>query len=91
MTMKVNLMVDYEDQVDWLQDNIILENVEIHEGSSHVVFLAELEGLVYDATRTMHNPPSRHIQIMGYAPSDSDVVVKKGLNYWTSPDNIFAN
>ena len=91
MAMKVNLMVDYEDQADWLQDNILLENVEIHEGTSHVVFLAELEGLVYDATRSMKNPPSNKIQIMGYAPSDSDVTVKRGVNFWTSPDNIWSN
>ena len=91
MTMKVNLMVDYEDQADWLQDSVLIENVEIHEGTSHVVFLAELEGLVYDATRERYDPPSNKIQIMGYAPSDSDVVVKKGVNFWTSPDNIWSN
>ena len=91
MTMKVNLTVDYEDQADWLQDSVLIENVEIKGDTSHLVFLAELEGLVYDATRERYDPPSRHIQIMGYAPSDSDVVVKKGLNYWTSPDNIWSN
>ena len=91
MTMKVNLMVDYEDQKDWLQDSVLIENVEIRPGTSHVVFLAELEGLVYDATRERYDPPSNKIQIMGYAPSDSDVTVKRGVNFWTSPDNIFAN
>ena len=91
MTMKVNLMVDYEDKADWLQDSVLIENVEIKGDTSHMVFLAELEGLVYDATRSMYSPPSNKIEIMGYAPSDSDVVVKKGVNFWTSPDNIFAN
>ena len=89
--MKVNLRVDYEDQADWLQDSVIIENVEITGDTSHLVFLAELKGLVYDATRSMNSPPSNKIEIMGYAPSDSDVVVKKGLNYWTSPDNIWSN
>ena len=91
MATKVNLTVDFEDQADWLQDSVVIENVEITGDISHLVFLAELKGLVYDATRSMKNPPSNKIQIMGYAPSDSDVVVKKGLNYWTSPDNIFAD
>ena len=91
MVMKVNLRVDYEDQADWLQDSVIIENVEITGDTSHLVFLAELKGLVYDATRSMKNPPSNKIQIMGYAPSDSNVVVKKGLNFWTSPDNIWSN
>jgi len=91
MTMKVNLTVDYEDQADWLQDSVVIENVEIKGDISHLVFLAELKGLVYDATRSMYSPPSNKIEIMGYAPSDSDVVVKKGLNFWTSPDNIWSN
>ena len=90
MAMKVNLMVDYEDQADWLQDSVLIENVEIRPNMSQVVFLAELEGLVYDATRQMHNPPSNKLRIVGYAPSDSDVTVKKGLNFWTHDDNIFA-
>ena len=89
--MKVNLRVDYEDQADWLQDSVIIENVEITGDTSHLVFLAELKGFVYDATRSMYSPPSNKIEIMGYAPSDSDVVVKKGLNFWTSPDNIWSN
>ena len=88
--MTVNLTVDYEDQKDWLQDSVLIENVEITGDTSHLVFLAELEGLVYDATRIMVNPPSNKIRIVGYAPSDSTVTVKKGLNFWTSPDNIFA-
>ena len=91
MAMKVNLTVDYEDQADWLQDSVVIENVEITGDTSHLVFLAELKGLVYDATRSMYSPPSNKIEIMGYAPSDSDVVVKKGLNFWTSPDNIWSN
>ena len=90
MAMKVNLMVDYEDQTDWLQDSVLIENVEISGEGSHMVFLAELEGLVYDATRERYDPPSKHIEIMGYAPADSDVTVKRGVNFWTSPDNIFA-
>ena len=89
--MTVNLRVDYEDQADWLQDSVVIENVEITGDTSHLVFLAELEGLVYDATRERYDPPSNKIQIMGYAPSDSNVVVKKGLNFWTSPDNIWSN
>ena len=88
--MKQNLVIDYEDQADWLQDSVVIENVEIRPNMSHVVFLAELEGLVYDATRQMHNPPSNKLRIVGYAPSDSDVTVKKGLNFWTHEDNIFA-
>ena len=91
MAMKVNLMVDYEDQADWLQDSVLIENVEIRPGTSHVVFLAELEGLVYDETRERYDPPSNKIRIVGYAPADSTVTVKKGLNFWTHPDNIFAN
>ena len=91
MTMKVNLTVDYEDQADWLQDSVVIENVEIKGDTSHLVFLAELKGLVYDATRSMYSPPSNKIEIMGYAPSDSDVVVKKGVNFWTSPENIWSN
>ena len=87
--IKQDLVVDYEDQADWLQDSVVIENVEISGDTSHLVFLAELKGLVYDATREMHTPPSRHIEIMGYAPADSDVTVKRGVNFWTSPDNIF--
>ena len=90
MTMKVNLMVDYEDQADWLQDSVLIENVEITGDTSHLVFLAELEGLVYDATRERYDPPSNKLRIMGYAPADSNVVVKEGVNFWTSDENIFA-
>ena len=88
--MKQDLVVDYEDRADWLQDSVVIENVEISGDKSHLVFLAELEGLVYDATRERYNPPSNKLRIMGYAPADSDVTVKKGLNFWTDPDNIFA-
>ena len=90
MAVKVNLMVDYEDQKDWLQDSVLIENVEISGEGSHMVFLAELEGLVYDATRERYDPPSNKLRIVGYAPADSDVTVKKGLNFWTHEDNIFA-
>ena len=90
MTVKQNLVVDYEDKADWLQDSVVIENVEISGDKSHLVFLAELEGLVYDATRERYDPPSNKLRIVGYAPADSDVTVKKGLNFWTHEDNIFA-
>ena len=89
--MKQDLVVDYEDRADWLQDSVVIENVEISGDKSHLVFLAELEGLVYDATRERYDPPSNKLRIVGYAPADSDVTVKKGLNFWTHEDNIFAN
>ena len=85
----MNLLVDYEDQVDWLQDSIVIENVDLNQ--DHYNLIVELEQSVYDATRLMHNPPSSHIQIMGFSPADSDVVVKAGVNYWHSDENIFAN
>ena len=50
----------------------------------------QLEQAVYDATRSMFNAPSSHIKIMGFGPADSDVVVKHGVNFWTSEENIFA-
>ena len=89
MANHVNLRVDYEDQVDWLQDSIVIENVEL--GQDHYNLIVELEQAVYDNTRSMYNPPSSHIQIMGYSPADSDVVVKQGVNYWHSDEDIFAN
>ena len=85
----MNLLVDYEDRVDWLQDSIVIENVDLNQ--DHYNLIVELEQSVYDATRLMHNPPSSHIQIMGFSPADSDVVVKAGVNYWHSDENIFAN
>ena len=88
MADRINLVVDYEDQVDWLQDSIVIENVIM--GQDHVQLIQELEQAVYDNTRSMYNPPSSHIQIMGYGPADSDVVVKRGVNYWHSDENIFA-
>ena len=88
MTVRTNLVVDYEDEADWLQDSIVIENVTI--GQPHDHFIVELEQAVYDNTRSMYNPPSSHIRIMGYSPADSDVVVKKGLNFWTSDENIYA-
>ncbi len=81
-------MVDYEDRVDWLQDSVVIENVDLSQ--NHYDLIIELEQAVYDATRFMINPPSSHIQIMGYAPTDSNVVVKEGVNFWTSDENIFA-
>ena len=88
MTDKINLVVDYEDQVDWLQDSIVIENVEL--GQTHYDLIIELEQAVYDNTRERYNPPSSHIQIVGYSPADSDVTVKRGVNYWHSDENIFA-
>ena len=82
-------MVDYEDRVDWLQDSVVIENVDLSQ--NHYDLIIELEQAVYDATRFMINPPSSHIQIMGYAPADSNVVVKEGVNFWTSDENIFAS
>ena len=86
--MKINLMVDYVDRVDWLQDSVVIENVDLSQNNYDLII--ELEQAVYDATRFMINPPSSHIQIMGYAPADSNVVVKEGVNFWTSDENIFA-
>ena len=89
MANTVNLVVDYEDEADWLQDSIVIENVTL--GRKHDDLIVELEQAVFDNTRERYDPPSSHIRIVGYAPSDSDVTVKRGLNFWTSPDNIFAN
>ena len=88
MADRINLLVDYEDQVDWLQDSIVIENVIM--GQDHVQLILELEQAVYDNTRSMYNPPSSHIRILGYSPADSDVIVKRGLNFWTDDENIFA-
>ena len=90
MEMTVNWMVDYEDEADWLQDSVVVENVILTEYNGRGQFMVELEQAVYDNTRDRYDPPSSHIRITGYAPADSDVTVKKGLNFWTSPDNIFA-
>ena len=87
MTDKINLVVDYEDQVDWLQDSIVIENVILPQ--EHSQLMIELEQAVYDNTRSMYNPPSSHIQIVGYSPADSDVVVKRGVNYWHDDENVF--
>jgi hypothetical protein len=89
MADRMNLVVDYEDQVDWLQDSIVIENVTM--GQDHVQLIQELEQAVYDATRSMFNPPSSHIQIMGFSPADSDVVVKRGVNFWTDEENIWSH
>ena len=88
MTDRQNLVVDYEDQADWLQDSIVIENVELT--GNHDNLIIELEQAVYDETREMMNPPSSHIRIMGYAPADSDVTVRSGVNFWTHEENIFA-
>ena len=88
MANTVNLVVDYEDEADWLQDSIVIENVTL--GRKHDDLIVELEQAVYDNTRERYDPPSSHIRIVGYAPADSDVTVKRGLNFWTDDDNIFA-
>ena len=88
MADRINLLVDYEDQVDWLQDSIVIENVDLDQ--DHYNLIVELEQAVYDNTRSMFNPPSSHIRIMGFGPADSDVIVKRGVNYWVDPENIFA-
>ena len=88
MADRINLLVDYEDQVDWLQDSIVIENVIM--GQDHVQLILELEQAVYDNTRSMYNPPSSHIRITGYAPADSDVVVKRGVNFWVDENSIWA-
>ena len=87
MTDRINLRVDYEDQVDWLQDSIIIENVIMPQ--EHNQLIIELEQAVYDNTRSMYQPPSSHINIVGYSPADSNVTVKKGVNYWYSDENIW--
>ena len=88
MANTVNLVVDYEDEADWLQDSIVIENVTL--GRKHDDLIVELEQAVYDNTRERYDPPSSHIRIVGYAPADSDVTVKRGVNFWTSDDNIFT-
>ena len=88
MANTVNLVVDYEDEADWLQDSIVIENVTL--GRKHDDLIVELEQAVFDNTRERYDPPSNKLRIVGYAPADSDVTVKKGLNFWTHEDNIFA-
>ena len=88
MSDRINLLVDYEDQADWLQDSVVIEDVIM--GQNHDQLIVELEQAVYDANRSMFNAPSSHIKIMGFGPADSDVVVKHGVNFWTSDENIFA-
>ena len=82
--MKIDLIVDYEDHADWLQDSVVIHNIETP------VNPGELRNRVFEETRTMKNPPSEHIEIMGYSPADSDVTVKHGVNFWTSDENIFS-
>ena len=88
MADRMNLVVDYEDQADWLQDSIVVENVI--SGQNHDQLIVELEQAVYDNTRSMFNPPSSHIRIMGFGPADSDVIVKRGVNFWVDSENIWA-
>ena len=87
MADRINLVVDYEDQVDWLQDSVVVEDVIM--GQAHEQLIVELEQAVFDNTRDRYNPPSSHISIVGFAPADSDVTVKRGVNFWTSDENIF--
>ena len=89
MADRMNLVVDYEDQADWLQDSIVVENVI--SGQNHDQLIVELEQAVYDNTRSMFNPPSSHIRIMGFGPADSDVIVKRGVNFWVDSENIWAS
>ncbi len=89
MADRMNLVVDYEDQADWLQDSIVVENVIM--GQNHDQLIVELEQAVYDNTRSMFNPPSSHIRIMGFGPADSDVIVKRGVNFWVDSENIWAS
>ena len=88
MADRMNLVVDYEDEADWLQDSVIVENVILPQ--AHDQLIVELEQAVYDNTRSMYNPPSSHIRIMGFAPADSDVVVKRGVNFWVDENSIWA-
>ena len=88
MTDRQNLVVDYEDEADWLQDSIVIENVILPQ--EHDQLIVELEQAVYDNTRSRYNPPSSHIRIMGFGPADSDVIVKRGVNFWVDSENIFA-
>ena len=89
MADRINLIVDYEDETDWLQDSIVIENVIM--GQAHEQLIVELEQEVYDATRSMFNPPSSHIRIVGFGPADSDVVVKRGVNFWVDEENIWSH
>ena len=54
MTDRINLRVDYEDQVDWLQDSIIIENVIMPQ--EHNQLIIELEQAVYDTPVLCTNP-----------------------------------
>jgi len=89
MTDRQNLVVDYEDQADWLQDSVVVENVILPQ--EHDQLIVELEQAVYDNTRSRYNPPSSHIRIMGFGPADSDVIVKRGVNFWVDSENIWAH
>ena len=87
----IDLVVDYEDQEDWLQDSIVIKNVDMgYLTGNHDALIRTLEQAVIDETRSMYNPPSRYIEIMGYAPADPDMTVRRGVNFWTSEDNIFS-
>ena len=82
------MVVDYEDQADWLQDSIVIENVIM--GQDHDQLIVELEQAVYDNTRSMLQSPKFPHSDHGLRPADSDVVVKRGVNFWHSDENIFA-
>ena len=85
----MTLMVDYEDQVDWLQDNVIIHDVVC--GVSHQEMMETLSKRVVEETRYMYQVPSAHLKVMGWAPAYSGDVVKKGFNFWTDPENIWSD
>ena len=37
MTDRQNLVVDYEDQADWLQDSIVIENVILPQAHDQLI------------------------------------------------------
>ena len=65
--MTADLIVYYEDKADWLQDSVIIKDVETPINKRALV------QKVIKATRTMFTPPSEHIRIVGYGPLRDDV------------------
>ena len=51
MTDRQNLVIDYEDQADWLQDSVVIKDVTL--GRKHDDLIVELEQAVYDETRIL--------------------------------------
>ena len=68
MADRMNLVVDYEDQADWLQDSIVIENVIM--GQDHVQLIQELEKLLLERKLVEH---ADNIIILSGAP-----IVEKG-------------